>query len=472
MADITIGYKGETIAEISASGTTTLGTSGKYCEDNITLQYVRPSAPTQNDDSIYLFRALPYTSYLKQLQKIIGGTVAWNQLANNGSASVASGHKYISCSSGTWSIGTSNGTAISADMVFDITLMFGSTIADYIYGLGSASCVSWFRNLFSSASYPYDAGSLQSVKTSAHKMVGFNQWDEEWEVGGIDSSTGANVVGTNTIRAKNNIRIIPNTVYHYKCSAAAAVRYYDASGNYLVSYAAAITANSNFTTPSDAAFMRFVVFAAYGTTYNHDICINLSLDGERNGEYEPYVECEYALGGTIELRGILKLDANNNLYYDGDEYASDGTVTRRYGVVDLGMLNWQKTSGKNHLFNTSVSLSTAAYGGSTTSVCHAICSNYVADEIQNTYSNEVDKTVSFTATGYCYIEDSAYSDAATFKTAMSGVYLVYELATQTTESATPYIEHQACFPNGTEQFVDGRTVEMPVEAVAEYEVTS
>lgn len=43
MADITIGYKGETIAEISASGTTTLGTSGKYCEDDITLDYVKPS---------------------------------------------------------------------------------------------------------------------------------------------------------------------------------------------------------------------------------------------------------------------------------------------------------------------------------------------------------------------------------------------------------------------------------------------
>lgn len=43
MADITIGYKGSTIAEISASGTTTLGTSGKYCEDNISIAYTKPS---------------------------------------------------------------------------------------------------------------------------------------------------------------------------------------------------------------------------------------------------------------------------------------------------------------------------------------------------------------------------------------------------------------------------------------------
>lgn len=43
MADITVTYKGNTIAEVSASGTTTLETSGKYCEGNISLAYVQPS---------------------------------------------------------------------------------------------------------------------------------------------------------------------------------------------------------------------------------------------------------------------------------------------------------------------------------------------------------------------------------------------------------------------------------------------
>lgn len=43
MADITLTYKGVAIATISASGTKTIETSGKYCEDDITLQYVRPS---------------------------------------------------------------------------------------------------------------------------------------------------------------------------------------------------------------------------------------------------------------------------------------------------------------------------------------------------------------------------------------------------------------------------------------------
>jgi len=43
MADITLSYKGSTIAEISDSGTKTLNTAGKYCEDDITLEYEKPS---------------------------------------------------------------------------------------------------------------------------------------------------------------------------------------------------------------------------------------------------------------------------------------------------------------------------------------------------------------------------------------------------------------------------------------------
>lgn len=43
MADITISYKDATIAEVSSSGTTTLETAGKYCEDDISLAYVKPS---------------------------------------------------------------------------------------------------------------------------------------------------------------------------------------------------------------------------------------------------------------------------------------------------------------------------------------------------------------------------------------------------------------------------------------------
>ncbi len=42
MSDITINYKGSSIATMDASGTKTLLTEGKYCEDDIEVVYVKP----------------------------------------------------------------------------------------------------------------------------------------------------------------------------------------------------------------------------------------------------------------------------------------------------------------------------------------------------------------------------------------------------------------------------------------------
>ena len=45
MADVSITYKGAEIASMSATGTKTLLTEAKYCEDDITVAYTKPSAP-------------------------------------------------------------------------------------------------------------------------------------------------------------------------------------------------------------------------------------------------------------------------------------------------------------------------------------------------------------------------------------------------------------------------------------------
>lgn len=42
MADVSIKYKGNEIATMNASGTKTLLTSGKYCEGDISVDYVKP----------------------------------------------------------------------------------------------------------------------------------------------------------------------------------------------------------------------------------------------------------------------------------------------------------------------------------------------------------------------------------------------------------------------------------------------
>ena len=43
MADVTLTYKGATIAELNDSGSKTIRTAGKFCEADIGVEYVKPS---------------------------------------------------------------------------------------------------------------------------------------------------------------------------------------------------------------------------------------------------------------------------------------------------------------------------------------------------------------------------------------------------------------------------------------------
>lgn len=89
--------------------------------------------------------------------------------------------------------------------VIDLTLLFGPTVADYIYSLETATAgagVAFFRSLFNKPYYAYNAGTLMSVNTSAHKMTGFNQWDGETEVGAINISTGLPSTSADNRRTK------------------------------------------------------------------------------------------------------------------------------------------------------------------------------------------------------------------------------------------------------------------------------
>ena len=346
--------------------------------------------------------------------------------------------------------------------IFDLTQMFGSTIADYIYSLEQATAgagVAWFRKLFPKPYYAYNAGELMHVKTSAHKMVGFNQWDEEWEVGTINS-TGESQSDNTRIRSKNYTPIVPNTVYYFKDPTSdnnARIYFYDADKSFLIMSNWTIGA---FTTPSNAHYLRFIMASSYGTTYHNDICINLSWDGERDGEYEPYQAWEYPLDSDLVLRGIPKLDADNNLYYDGDTYESDGTVTRRYGIVDLGTLTWMTPT--TNIFRTNDLASVIKH--SPNQSAELLCGKYTTILTSN-WASGTDKIITSYpsySNGNILVVDTGYSDAATFKAAMSGVYLVYELAESTTETAAPYQNPQIVEDFGTEEYVDTRDVAIPV----------
>lgn len=267
---------------------------------------------------------------------------------NNGSISVGISNTNTSdvlTSSDVWSYDNMN--------CFDITQMFGSTIADALYAMEQAtpgSGIAWFRSLFPKDYYAYNAGELMSVQAGSKKV-------------------------------------------------------YDEDDNLLHTY---------------------------------------------------------PLDSDLILRGIPNWDSTaGKMYYDGDEYTADGTVTRKYGVVDLGSLTWTYGSS-NQLFSASLTNIKA-------NTLNMITTKYKPVGSYNDVLN-TDKSIRGYNGNQLFLHDSGYSSASTLNTALSGVYLVYELETPTTETADPYQEVQICDGSGTEEFVDGgnRDVAVPVGHESKY----
>lgn len=185
-----------------------------------------------------------------------------------------------------------SGAVITTPVVFkpiliDLSLIYGlgnepETVAEF-----EADFEKWFGHPL--VYEAYNEGELIPVTMTGLKTTGFNQWDEEWEVGGYDAN-GQKVASSNKIRSTNRTRVFPNTAYmivpivQNLCG-------YDIDGKFvgmITKYSA--TGGQTFLTPENVCYIAFNMTSNYGTTYNHNICVNLAHDNSRNGEYEPHWE--------------------------------------------------------------------------------------------------------------------------------------------------------------------------------------
>lgn len=379
-------------------------------------------------------------------------------------------------------LGAVNDTIQAQNFVlFDLTAMFGSTIADYICSLEQAtsgSGVAWFKRYFNKPYYPYTLiGAFTNVKTSGKKIVRFNQWDEQWEQGTLSGSTGLPLVDADRIRSKNFNKCLPNTSYSgaYPSGVILYILWYDANQNY-ISFDGLTSVTTTATSPENAYYFKISPSNTYGGTYNNDICVNFHYDGERDGEYEQYREEIYAMD-DIGLIGIPKIDAQGNLYFDGDSYTPDGKVTRKYGIVDLGTLSWgaYTSDGGATTWRTTVPNS-VNYQSDYWSVSlqpQFISTKYIRVAFGTVDNNNTSGSCAFWFDRF-YVCDSSLDGktAEQVKTAMSGVYLVYELNEPTEETTDTYQETQQVDNWGTEQYLpplnDTRPCEVPVGHDTDY----
>ena len=380
-----------------------------------------------------------------------GTSLGWNWIYTASSnVTILLGFKFSS--------GTTAGTYTIIPQITDLTLMFGSAIADYANSLPSGK-LPWFNSygFFLKDYYPYNAGGIESVKTSAKKVVGFNQFDKSKAVANSRWS-GATTASYPGNTRSDYIPCFPNTTYYFKnvrgMSIMTPIYWYDANKEYISanSIGSPDPSSGTATSPANAYYMGI----NFPSSYIDTVCVNIHWDGERDGEYEAYEEHTYPLGND-ELRGLYTL-SNGKIVANGDVKTSDGQITRKYSApLDLGTLDWVKITDTHGDFFQGTYLSR-------TNASALLSQKYVTK--LNPYANDTDMIYFVfninSSNGAILIRDSSYTDAATFKTAMSGVYLVYGLETPITESADPYTNPQLVDNWGTEEFVDTRDVPVPV----------
>ena len=172
-----------------------------------------------------------------------------------------------------------------------------------------------------------------------------NMWDEEWESGRFDTTTGNPIVEPSQIRTKNTFKVLPDTLYRTVIGGGSIWGFfYDANDNLINSPIEGITqsnyaygiGNKVFRTPINAVKCKFYFTSAYGTTYNNNTSFNYPSTEQNynafNGKIINLGETLNGNGSLDVISGILtrfddttkQLDANtiqtangeNNIWCD------------------------------------------------------------------------------------------------------------------------------------------------------------
>lgn len=273
----------------------------------------------------------------------------------------------------------------------------------------------------------YNTGEIVNAVVDSVDSVGFNLWDEEWELGDIAFGTGSNVSSSSWIRSKNYSKIIGNTLYALTLTKNIYVFLYDKNNQYIGRTTGLIQVASRreISIPSGACYFRL---SQELTTYNNDICINVSNEA-LNGTYKPYMTPD---SKTIpdEVKALPLYGASAGNVYNEIDWVNKKYI-QRVGSVDLGDLDW---STVGQAFYSSALVGIVKERPTNAGFDNITSSRFNAETYTNVINGLVDRGALIvwtesTAHGRLYIRDSAYSTTTEFKTAMDGVLFYYELAT-------------------------------------------
>lgn len=182
--------------------------------------------------------------------------------------------------------------------------------------------------------------------------------------------------------------------------------------------------------PNGVSYIRLTIWGIYYE--NGDKSVAQLEKGSTPTDYEPYK------GNTATLSDIVLRSTpdgtRDKLFKDIDGLWK---VDRKYGVVDLGTLTWTYVSTGTR-FN--AGLPNIKNVADVNTKANIVCPLYVAGTLNDTWNGKDDVISANTDSHLIIVRDTAYTDATTFKSAMSGVMAVYELATPTYETLPDSIQ--------------------------------
>lgn len=241
----------------------------------------------------------------------------------------------------------------------------------------------------------------------------------------INTSSVSSITDFILVSGKENVTIsnaINDTFTRIAC-------YYDVNKSFISSEEYS-SKKHTFTVPSNAYYMRIAV----GVNIE-----NIQLEiGVEATEYQPYQSSEITLSEPIELNGF------NGVY---DVVTSDG-VTRRFAEIRvLSSFDWSTSGGDagadGHCFQTRMYSELFAKNTNEYVLTNALCTHFIIKKSGDLYfksSDEIGDGIAIfqNTNGYNVIRcrNTDCSSLADFKTWLdeNEVYLVYELATPTTEA--------------------------------------
>ena len=137
----------------------------------------------------------------------------------------------------------------------------------------------------------YNEGEVIHMNVQSIESVGVNQWDEQWKNGYLNPD---GTISGGSLRVITNIfPVIGGKAYFFRTPSTYIISgrqaFYDKDFNLVRYDGDGARPNTEFVVPANASYMQYCFASAYGSTYNHDICFNLS-DASINGQYFPYIK--------------------------------------------------------------------------------------------------------------------------------------------------------------------------------------